>query len=332
MSGEEVRKLLAQGEGQRVEFKQEAIKPSDLAETLVAFANAQGGVVLLGVGDDGRPTGLRSPGQAEDLVLTAASHELCDPPVHLAGVTPVMLTPGLQVIAVTIPRSRRLHAVHGRFLVRRGARNVALTTAEIAGQSRRFDTGGLTPLNLTRGYQALYEVLRYDARLELLDAKGTEALIEREQEIRFLQNGVVGIYDQVWGEGELFAEYQAEPGVVADRFTIGGRHITLISLREIKNRGDVLRLHVRRRIKRGWTKSDEWFETAVSHRTHLLRLAVVFPVERPPRQASLVEESTGSVTDLDRRHWQVDEQGRWVLVWRKRSPPLGETYLLRWSW
>jgi predicted HTH transcriptional regulator len=79
--------LLRQGEGQRLEFKADAIKPADLAETLVAMANAQGGVVLLGVDDAGQPVGIHSSKQAYDLVLTAASHELCDPPIRLAEVS-----------------------------------------------------------------------------------------------------------------------------------------------------------------------------------------------------------------------------------------------------
>src|SRR5437016_4426599 len=58
MTVEELRRLLEAGEGQRLEYKQEAIKPSDLAETLIAFANSTGGTVLIGVDDEGRPVGI----------------------------------------------------------------------------------------------------------------------------------------------------------------------------------------------------------------------------------------------------------------------------------
>ena len=55
--------------------------------------------------------------------------------------------------------------------------------------------------------------------------------------MRWLPPVVVGLYHQVWGEGELFDDYDVDPGVVADRFQLGARQITLISLRQIKNRG-----------------------------------------------------------------------------------------------
>src|SRR2546423_1763574 len=82
----------------------------------------------------------------------------------------------------------------------------------------RMKPGGLTPIPLGGGYHALYEVLRFEVVLELLDPRGETAVLEREQKLRFLQDGVVGLYHQVWGEGELFDDYQVEPGIVADRF------------------------------------------------------------------------------------------------------------------
>lgn len=332
MTTEELGSQLSLGEGQRLEFKQDAIKPGDLAETLVALANAQGGLVLIGVSDAGVPVGVRSYEQAYDLVMTAASYELCDPPVPLTQVEPVAVAPGLQVLAVTVPRSHRLHATHGRFLVRRGSRNVSLTTAEVADRSRHLATGSLSVVQLGRGYEALYEVRRFEATLELLDENGQGAVLERDQHIRFLQDGVVGLYHQIWGEGELFDEYDVQPGIVADRFQVGSRHITLISLRQIKNRGDQLQMRIRRRIRHGWTQSQEWLELAVDHRTRLAQARVICPRTRPPHSAWVMEVSTGRTHEINQSLWQVDDHGRTVIVWRKPNPRLGETYVLRWEW
>jgi hypothetical protein len=41
MTPDELLHLITQGEGQRIDFKEEAIKPGWLAETLVAFANTK---------------------------------------------------------------------------------------------------------------------------------------------------------------------------------------------------------------------------------------------------------------------------------------------------
>ncbi len=54
----ELLEILANGESSGVEFKRDDLSPQDLARELVAFSNLAGGIVLLGVEDDGSVTGL----------------------------------------------------------------------------------------------------------------------------------------------------------------------------------------------------------------------------------------------------------------------------------
>ena len=54
----ELLEIIASDENSGVEFKRDDIRSQDLAKELVAFSNLQGGVVLLGVEDDGTITGL----------------------------------------------------------------------------------------------------------------------------------------------------------------------------------------------------------------------------------------------------------------------------------
>ena len=51
--------LINQGEGARLEFKRDDVRPENLAREIVAFANMNGGVVLLGVEDNGNVSGIR---------------------------------------------------------------------------------------------------------------------------------------------------------------------------------------------------------------------------------------------------------------------------------
>lgn len=46
------------GENFYIEFKEEKVKPKDLGEEIVAFANSEGGTILIGVSDDGKVTGI----------------------------------------------------------------------------------------------------------------------------------------------------------------------------------------------------------------------------------------------------------------------------------
>ena len=71
----ELRDLVSRDEGQFLEFKSTWDRSGDIpkqvkrqsvrdaiVETVAAFANADGGLLLVGVEDDGSPTGHRLPG------------------------------------------------------------------------------------------------------------------------------------------------------------------------------------------------------------------------------------------------------------------------------
>ena len=54
----ELLETIASGDNSGVEFKRDDLRTQDLAKELVAFSNLEGGMVLLGVEDDGTITGL----------------------------------------------------------------------------------------------------------------------------------------------------------------------------------------------------------------------------------------------------------------------------------
>ncbi|MDR0606183.1 MAG: ATP-binding protein, partial [Bacteroidales bacterium] len=55
----ELLEIIANGENSVVEFKRDDLKPEQLAREIVAFANAYGGKIFIGVEDDGVISGLR---------------------------------------------------------------------------------------------------------------------------------------------------------------------------------------------------------------------------------------------------------------------------------
>ena len=73
----ELLECIANGENSRVECKRDDCHPDDLAKEMAALLNLEGGVVLLGVEDDGRISGLtRSRGDAEEWVMNIARQKL----------------------------------------------------------------------------------------------------------------------------------------------------------------------------------------------------------------------------------------------------------------
>jgi ATP-dependent DNA helicase RecG len=112
---DEVRRLLHRGEGQLLEFKSlldrtsgrvrsiERRRLRDLvAEYTAAFANADGGTIVLGVEDDGTATGHRLPDEVID-GLAAVAIERLRPPVSVE-VTRLMLD-GHEVVLVDVAMS-----------------------------------------------------------------------------------------------------------------------------------------------------------------------------------------------------------------------------------
>ncbi|MCE7991966.1 MAG: ATP-binding protein [Roseivirga sp.] len=60
MDLQELKRLISRGEGQYLEFKKKANHPEKIIKELVAFANSKGGLLVLGVDDDGTLSGTRS--------------------------------------------------------------------------------------------------------------------------------------------------------------------------------------------------------------------------------------------------------------------------------
>ena len=62
MDAEELRQILEEGEGQRIEFKESL---ANLDKELVAFANASGGKIFIGITDGRKINGAKSLQQAQ---------------------------------------------------------------------------------------------------------------------------------------------------------------------------------------------------------------------------------------------------------------------------
>ncbi len=99
-----------------------------LAEALVALANSDGGLIVLGVDRDGRPAGEVWEEEAELALREAAA--LCRPPVPTQF--QVVELPGGRFIGISVPRSLELHSLaDGRVLVRQRDENRPLSGEEI---------------------------------------------------------------------------------------------------------------------------------------------------------------------------------------------------------
>lgn len=76
-----LKKLVQAGEGQHLEFKKKANHPEKIIKELVAFANANGGLLVLGADDDGTLSGSRDI-EGEAFVLESAIDKWIRPKLH----------------------------------------------------------------------------------------------------------------------------------------------------------------------------------------------------------------------------------------------------------
>ncbi|MDA8334138.1 MAG: ATP-binding protein [Peptococcaceae bacterium] len=75
MTAQEMLETVANGENSGVEFKRENVRPEHLAEEIVAFANFEGGMILIGVTDDGVIEGVQRT-DTEQWLMNICSHNV----------------------------------------------------------------------------------------------------------------------------------------------------------------------------------------------------------------------------------------------------------------
>jgi predicted HTH transcriptional regulator len=95
--------LIKEGEHQQQDFKFEISDVCKIAKSLSAFANTDGGRLLIGVKDNGKIAGVRS--EEEQYMIQAAAELYCVPPVDYEMTT--YIVEGKQVLLADIKRSEK---------------------------------------------------------------------------------------------------------------------------------------------------------------------------------------------------------------------------------
>jgi hypothetical protein len=101
----DLKQLVRSGEGLHLEFKRRSSSPDQIIREMIAFANTAGGILLVGVNDDGELSGVKYP-EEESLVIRTALKKSCRP--YLAYSETVIPLSGKKfVIQYEIPVSRK---------------------------------------------------------------------------------------------------------------------------------------------------------------------------------------------------------------------------------
>lgn len=142
MTRTELLELISNGESSTVEFKRDVVANRDLAKELVAFANFEGGVVLLGVEDDGSIVGTTRD-SLEEWVMEACRTKI-EPPLIPYFSWYREFEPGKDIAIVRVLSGpdkpyARLHDGRRTYFVRVGSTSREASAAEL---ERMFQAAG----------------------------------------------------------------------------------------------------------------------------------------------------------------------------------------------
>ncbi len=125
MTTDEILALFRQGPGEALAFEAEGVSPNHLAETLAAFANTNGGIVLFGVDPNSNAVrGIRDPEAAIDKALAAGLR--CDPPLILPRPENATLDDKPIIIIQVAAGLPHAYSLRGKYLGRAGKKIVTL--------------------------------------------------------------------------------------------------------------------------------------------------------------------------------------------------------------
>ncbi len=93
--------LIRQGENETLDFKHSITNSEKIARSLVAFANTNGGKLLIGVKDNGTISGIQT--EEEYYMVQAAAHLHCKPEIRF--LTETWNIKGKTILEITIPKS-----------------------------------------------------------------------------------------------------------------------------------------------------------------------------------------------------------------------------------
>lgn len=102
LTKQDLKNLIATGEGQFLEFKHKVASPEKIAREITAFANAGGGTILIGVSDQGEIVGIESY-MEEEFWLNQATQEICVPALDIS--IELLNVYQKDVLVVTVPEA-----------------------------------------------------------------------------------------------------------------------------------------------------------------------------------------------------------------------------------
>jgi len=144
LSQQDLIDIINKGESPYIEFKEENIKPNDLAGEIVSFANTEGGTIIIGVSDDGKIKGISIENMEERIMNICRNN--CIP--NIIPIYQEIAMDGNRIAVITIPKgaNKPYYTVDNKYYIRVG------TTKRIASREelmRLFQASGAVHFDIS---------------------------------------------------------------------------------------------------------------------------------------------------------------------------------------
>jgi len=135
----EIKVLIEQGENSAIEFKTADVKPDSLAIEMIAFANSQGGTILLGVDDNAQINALPKDKNWEEWVMNIARNNI-QPPLNVEYMSVEIENKSIGCIIVPKGKFKPYQNPAGKYYIRVGSTNRLASVSELM---RLFQESGM---------------------------------------------------------------------------------------------------------------------------------------------------------------------------------------------
>lgn len=128
MRQKELLEIITNGESSKIEFKEEGVHPNSLAEEIIAFANFEGGTILIGVDDTGTLKGCAKK-DLEEFIVNVCRNNVRPP---LIPVIEKVMVDEKRIFTVTVPRGDTAYSTNrGLYYIRVGSTKQTPTQQEL---------------------------------------------------------------------------------------------------------------------------------------------------------------------------------------------------------
>ena len=151
----DLKHIIAQGENSGIEFKSVDVRAESIAKEIVAFANSNGGIIIIGVEDDKTISGIKKDKYLEEWIMNIARNNI-NPSINLECQEIHYADKIVSIVTVPKGKDKPYQTNEGKFYIRIGSSNRLASVNELL---RLFQQSGVFHFDSTQVENATVQSL-----------------------------------------------------------------------------------------------------------------------------------------------------------------------------